>query len=169
MANCQTVRDVAANTFRVAANTAGRGCDDPQRDNLYEVEDNFEKLRDVLQHDNLCEVEDKFVKFHDGLPHNLLLEEDTFEKFHDVLLRDNLCVGAGTTEKLHGVLLRDNLCEGAGTTGRLRGVFPLCNQEVLETLKDYNWVALEASRHGSSEVLEAHIQALFLVLREGFI
>ena len=107
-----TVR-VEANTFRVAADTAGRDCDDPQRDNLYEVED--------------------------------------------------------TTEKLHGVLQHDILCVGVDTTGRLRGVFPLCNQEVLETLKDDSWVALEASRHGSLEVLEAYIQALFLVLREGFI
>ena len=154
MATFLTVRHVAANTFHVAANTAGRGCDDPQRDNLCEVGGNFEKFHDVLPNDEVelhkVFLEGICVSYDEGL-HRVFLGEDNFGKLHGALPNDN------------------DLCEGGDSSGRLRGVFPLYNQEVLETLKDDNWVALEASRHDSLEVLEAHIQALFLVLREGFI
>ena len=96
MANCLTVRDVAAGTFCVGVNTAGKCCDDPQHGNLYEEEDNSERVHDVPLHDNLYEE-------------------------------------AGNSETLHGA-------------------FPHDNPEVLGTLKDDSWVALEASRHGSLEV-----------------
>ena len=62
MANCLTVRDVAAGTFCEEANTAGKGCDDPQHGNLYEEEGNFEKLHDVLRHGNLYEEGDNSEK-----------------------------------------------------------------------------------------------------------
>lgn len=134
-ANCLTVPDVAEDIFLrhdnpyVGVNSAGKGREDPQHGNLYEEEDNFGKHHGDLPHDNLYEVADNSEKLHDDLQHGNLYEE------------------ADISGKLHGALPHDNLYEGADNSEKHHD-----NQEVLETVMDDSWVALEASRHGSLEV-----------------